>query len=1439
MRPHFYWAVVSILSAQLIDPCRALLLDSGATIEAKSSQTKAESVRRDPLDHATARVADPSVQSESLVVADVAGSGITHGCRRTTDFFDQVCKSPLGSAQQSESQVPHEPLGPTVTADLLVCDLPEVEPLIRQGSDPQSSDRTPSATYAVSGTVVVRGPRLDAEPPVHPLPELGGASTANGGSSDQKAELPKSPLEPSYPGPDDEGFWRQREGKHEWHPAADLPGEVSGKGSDTNIRNNADTPTDDVPGTDGQDASHVRDYDAWSAEQEQGAFLSFNEWKERHAQGSPALAKSSPTNTRRQGAVTSEAQFASSHPVAAQQGTQADKDGPRSQFDSQQEFSSTLRPGPASSSVTDGAQTQVEPSAAVPKQQGAHQPDGSHPQQPDPQFFDALDPPVRRQADTSKIGVSVAPGDTSAQLSSLRHRWNFASLDCAAVVHRTNPGAKFASSILSEKKDRYMLSPCPQQGGKLTGGSQYVIVELCEEIKIDTIVLANYEFFSNMFKKFRVTAARQLTGRESDWKQLGVFRARNIRGQQVFRIPSAPLSEAFFRYVRIDFLEHFGSEYYCPVSLLRVYGITEMEEYKREVEELNDDEDSILEHAESAQALLEEGHTPATDSADAFPPSRQEPFVREPIREPASGLDTANVTAKDEDIWRKHEQAFQQRLQNQSITQDATEAEAQESGTPQLNNLPSRPQQQPEKAAHLPNQQIPSSDFDDFTEDVSNAQCDIDDGPTSSSEKNDKCRRPRSQSRPFYAIESARLREHSKQPSITEYSSTARLNETANTAATKSRPVSGIAEAERDADRARRASAQRSAGTSGASQSSSGSESIYRAIHRRLGALESNATLSHSYIEHSGKMLREVFARMEKRQESRMSDMLRALNASNWQQIESLKKRQHVDLQRAIFEFDVHRQQADTERRALLREVQVLAEEVLLEKRLSIAQLVLLLVVFVFVGLTRGSRTVPLLHSGFARIGRSSKRREAKTEAKLALPPTPRRDTALVEQSVDVKQPGDPPSRENLPKQARMAPQYDTGTGLELTPQRLRHGNDVANQAGKHRPVAQTPGGLGIAASPRTPAQCHPRSSVRVPVANGAGRTGPRGENLIGMLSQPRTRGRLVLLLETLDALDRAAHRRRSSKSLATRSVASRRKLSGKDATHATLLRAGQDGLASPALQNVRRAPRTQWSTLTYKQEPEYVIHRRHATPVRDAKAGHSKFDDLAGMSSDWTERSDNGEMSENAPYDSEEDRRGLRAIAPDSFSVEPLIRPGIDSSGAHAEATGLQPAPPIGLQSQVLPIPASADGATESRDHVGRTPQLGSDISAGMPALSSVARMNGHASSSESESEGGAWHRVLPRRTGNGSSLRRARQGTMDGKTQRPDSASKTGSRSEAPDRRGSPRPSSAPGPGFKPRGPGLAKLFRTKTPDYASPESPRNRRSGTPDTIRDMKPF
>lgn len=192
--------------------------------------------------------------------------------------------------------------------------------------------------------------------------------------------------------------------------------------------------------------------------------------------------------------------------------------------------------------------------------------------------------------------VVLALEDASAQWAELKHRWNYASLDCAAVLHQANPSAKFPSAILSEKKDRYMLSPCPhaaRPGEKETVQErQFFIVELCQQIRVDTLVLANLEFFSSIFKVFSVRVSRTLHAPETEWISLGLFRARNVRGPQVFQLDSPPAS--YYRFLRIDILEHYGNEYYCPISLLRVYGRNEREDADEdildEMQAMDDDE---------------------------------------------------------------------------------------------------------------------------------------------------------------------------------------------------------------------------------------------------------------------------------------------------------------------------------------------------------------------------------------------------------------------------------------------------------------------------------------------------------------------------------------------------------------------------------------------------------------------------------------------------------------------------------------------------------------------------------------------------------------------------------------------------------------------------------------------------------------------------------
>lgn len=144
------------------------------------------------------------------------------------------------------------------------------------------------------------------------------------------------------------------------------------------------------------------------------------------------------------------------------------------------------------------------------------------------------DDPLRRSGAPSNSLSPIQPlpnvgsGDEHDPLVPLKDRSNYAAFECAAMVHRSSRKTKGASAILVEKKDRYMLTPC-------AADPKFVEVELCDEIQIDTIVLANFEFFSSMFKHFKASCSVNYPGNADDWHDLGTFRARNVRGVQVSR----------------------------------------------------------------------------------------------------------------------------------------------------------------------------------------------------------------------------------------------------------------------------------------------------------------------------------------------------------------------------------------------------------------------------------------------------------------------------------------------------------------------------------------------------------------------------------------------------------------------------------------------------------------------------------------------------------------------------------------------------------------------------------------------------------------------------------------------------------------------------------------------------------------------------------------
>lgn len=93
-----------------------------------------------------------------------------------------------------------------------------------------------------------------------------------------------------------------------------------------------------------------------------------------------------------------------------------------------------------------------------------------------------------------------------------KERFNYASFDCAATVLKTNSECTGSSSVLIENKDSYMLNEC-------RANNKFLILELCDDILVDTVVLANYEFFSSIFQTFRVSVADRYPAKPDQWKE--------------------------------------------------------------------------------------------------------------------------------------------------------------------------------------------------------------------------------------------------------------------------------------------------------------------------------------------------------------------------------------------------------------------------------------------------------------------------------------------------------------------------------------------------------------------------------------------------------------------------------------------------------------------------------------------------------------------------------------------------------------------------------------------------------------------------------------------------------------------------------------------------------------------------------------------------------
>ncbi|XP_041695109.1 SUN domain-containing ossification factor isoform X2 [Coregonus clupeaformis] len=150
---------------------------------------------------------------------------------------------------------------------------------------------------------------------------------------------------------------------------------------------------------------------------------------------------------------------------------------------------------------------------------------------------------------------------------------NYASVECGAKILSANTEAKSTSAILMENMDLYMLNPCSNK--------IWFVIELCEPIQVKQLDIANFELFSSTPKDFLVSISDRYP--TNKWVKLGTFHARDERTVQSFPLDEqlyAKYIKMFIKYIKVELISHFGSEHFCPLSLIRVFGTSMVEEYE-------------------------------------------------------------------------------------------------------------------------------------------------------------------------------------------------------------------------------------------------------------------------------------------------------------------------------------------------------------------------------------------------------------------------------------------------------------------------------------------------------------------------------------------------------------------------------------------------------------------------------------------------------------------------------------------------------------------------------------------------------------------------------------------------------------------------------------------------------------------------------------------
>ncbi|KAJ9148085.1 hypothetical protein P3X46_030179 [Hevea brasiliensis] len=245
------------------------------------------------------------------------------------------------------------------------------------------------------------------------------------------------------------------------------------------------------------------------------------------------------------------------------------------------------------------------------------------------------------------------------QLVNITHRlepdgkeYNFAFAMKGAKVVAHNKEAKGADNILGKDQDKYLRNPC-------SVGGKFVVIELSEETLVDVVKIANFEHYSSNFKDFNLSGS--LNYPTEAWTELGNFVAANVKQSQSFKLPEPK----WVRYLKLELLSHYGSEFYCTLSVVEVYGVDAI---KRMLEDL------FVDPGETSPSKL-----PKPD-ATAIPPLKSELDLIDEKRngKVQNGADSATMgTEKTDDSQQLHATTTKETVTISKIPNPATEVKQQ------------------------------------------------------------------------------------------------------------------------------------------------------------------------------------------------------------------------------------------------------------------------------------------------------------------------------------------------------------------------------------------------------------------------------------------------------------------------------------------------------------------------------------------------------------------------------------------------------------------------------------------------------------------------------------------------------------------------------------------------------------------------------------------